>query len=91
MQTADHLRLAQPRRALLVAARTVTEDVAYAREHLALIAVHDLVRHYLAEQRDLVLNDVECLTAVRKILEAYVRLGWDKAIELTEELDELLD
>ncbi|WP_431947229.1 hypothetical protein [Micromonospora marina] len=91
VQTTDHLRLAQPRRALLVAARTITGDTAYAREQLALTAVHDLVRHYLAEQRDLVLNDPECLTAIRKTLEAYVRLGWDKAIELTEELDELLD
>ncbi|XVU23005.1 hypothetical protein ACQPZJ_37925 [Actinoplanes sp. CA-054009] len=89
VQTADYLGREQPRRALLVAARTVTGDGAYAHDQLALTAVHDLVRHYLAEHRDLVLNDAECMSAIREMLEAYVRLGWEKAIELAEELDDL--
>jgi hypothetical protein len=36
-----------------------------------------------------VLSDPQSTTAVRILLEAFVRLGWDRPIELAEELDEL--
>ena len=91
VQTADHLRLTQPRRALLIAARAISEDAAYAREPLALDAVLDLLRRYLTEHRNLVLNDNDCMDAIRKMLEAHVRLGWDKAIELSEKLEDYFD
>jgi hypothetical protein len=48
-----------------------------------------LIQHYTADHRDLVLNGPQCTTAVRALLEAFIRLGWDKATKLAEELDEL--
>lgn len=89
VQTPDHLRLTQPRPALLAAAAAVTGDPGYSHEPLALDAVHTLVRHYLAEQRELLLNDQVSMSAVRMMLEMYVRAGWDKALQLAEELDDL--
>ena len=58
-------------------------------EPLALDAIHLLVRHYLADHRDLVLSDPTCISGIRAMLEVFVRAGWDKAIELAEELDDL--
>ncbi|MGH3766165.1 MAG: hypothetical protein ACRDTX_13615 [Pseudonocardiaceae bacterium] len=88
-QTIDHLRPVQPRRALLIAAQAITNDPGYAREPLALDAVHLLVRHYLSDHRELVLSDPTCISGIRAMLEVFVRVGWDKAIELAEELDDL--
>lgn len=88
-QTIDHLRPAQPRQALLIAAQAITNDPGYAREPLALDAVHLLIRHYLSDHRELVLSDPTCISRIRAMLEAFVRIGWDKAIELAEELDDL--
>ena len=89
VQITDHISGTQPKRALLTAAAAVIGDPAYAREPLGLDTTLQLVRHFTAEHRDLVLNDPECTTAVRALLEAFVRLGWDQAIDLAEQLDEL--
>jgi hypothetical protein len=89
VQTLDHLRTVRPRIALLAAAAAVTGDHGYSRESLALDAVHNMVRHYLAEQRELLLTDQGCMSAVRIMLETYIRAGWDKAAQLAEELDDL--
>jgi hypothetical protein len=55
----------------------------------AALAVSSRARHYTADQPGLLLNDPESATAVRTLLEAFIRLGWDQAITLAEELDEL--
>jgi hypothetical protein len=89
VQTIDHLRPLQPRSALLIAAQAVTGDPAYVRESLGLDAVHLLVRHYLFDHRELVLGNSTCLSAIRTMLEAFLRVGWDKTIELAEDLDDL--
>jgi hypothetical protein len=89
IQTLDHLRLARPRGALLTAAAIVTADTGYSYEPIALDTVHRLVTHYLAERRDLLLTDPTTMSAVRQMLEMYIRVGWDKAVQLAEELDEL--
>ena len=89
VQIADHIRAAQPKLLLLLAANAVTGDKAYPREPMGLDATLQLIRHYTADHRSLVLNDPQCTTAVRILLEAFIRLGWDRAIELAEELDEL--
>jgi hypothetical protein len=89
VQTASHISTAEPRRALLVAMRAATGDQAYARELTGLDASLDLVRRYSAEHRRLVVGDAECTTAVRIMLESFVGLGWDRATQLLEELDDL--
>jgi hypothetical protein len=89
VQITDHISGTQPKRALLIAAAAVIGDPAYPREPLGLDAALQLVRHYTAEHRGLVLSDPECTAAVRVLLEAFVRLGWDQAIDLAEQLDEL--
>jgi hypothetical protein len=89
VQITDHISGTQPKRALLIAAAAVIGDPAYPREPLGLDATLQLVRRYTAEHRSLVLNDPECTTAVRALLEAFVRLGWDQAIDLAEQLDGL--
>ncbi|MGH3678708.1 MAG: hypothetical protein ACRDT2_00005, partial [Natronosporangium sp.] len=89
VQTIDHLRPVQPRRGLMIAAHSATNDPGYAREPLALDAVHLLIRHYLADHRELVLSDPTCISSIRVMLEAFVRSGWDKAIALAEDLDSL--
>lgn len=89
VRTLDHLRTVRPRPALLAAAAAVTGDPGYSRESLALDAVHGMVRHYLAEQRELLLTDRDSMSAVRLMLETYIRAGWDEAAQLAEELDDL--
>ncbi len=89
VQTIDHISAAHPRQALLIAAKAVTADPAYAREILGLDATIQLIQHYTADHRDLVLNAPQCTTAIRTLLEAFIRLGWDKAARLAEDLDEL--
>jgi hypothetical protein len=89
VQIADHVGAAQPKRLLLLAASAVTSDKAYARELMGLDAAMHLVRRYSADYRGLVLDDPQCTAAIRGLLESFVRLGWDKAIELAEVLDEL--
>ena len=89
VQTLDHLRVVRPRLALLAAAATVTGDQGYSRESLALDAVLNMVRHYLAEQRELLLTDQDSMSAIRTVLETYIRAGWDEAAQLAEELDDL--
>jgi hypothetical protein len=89
VETIDRIGESQPKRAFLIAVNAVTHDPAYPREILAVDATIRLIRHYTADHRGLLLSDPESATAVRTLLEAFIRLGWDKAITLAEELDEL--
>lgn len=89
VETIDHLRPVQPHRALLIAAHAITNDPTYAHEPLALDTVHLLIRHYLSDHRELVLSDPAGISSMRSMLEVFVQVGWDKAIELAEELDDL--
>lgn len=89
VQIADHLAPVQPKRLLMLAAAAVTSDTMYARELMGLDAALHLIMHYAADYRGLMLDDPECTAAIRGLLESFVRLGWDKAIGLAEDLDEL--
>ncbi len=89
VQTAEHLGSAQPKSALLLAVRSVTADAAYVQEQLGLDAVLDLITRYLADHRSVVLDDPDCITAVRKLLERFVRVGWPRAVQMAERMDEL--
>jgi hypothetical protein len=89
VETIDHIGAAQPKRAFLIAVNAATTDPAYPREIVALDATMQLIQHYTADHRDLVLSDPQYTMAVRALLEAFIRLGWDKATKLAEEPDEL--
>jgi hypothetical protein len=89
VQTIDHLAFADPKPALLIAVEAVTDDEAYWREPAGVDAALKLVRHFAAEHRSLFLGDAESTAALRRLLESFVRLGWQQAIVLAEELDEL--
>ena len=88
IQTLDHISPTQPRAVLLAAVRAAADDNAYAQEPLAVDAVLQLIKRYLADHRDLVLGDPGCTTAVRKLLESFVRVGWNQAIQMAERMDE---
>ncbi|HEV2639799.1 MAG TPA: hypothetical protein VGX23_32000 [Actinocrinis sp.] len=89
VQTLDHIAAADPKRALLIAASAVTADQAYWRELAGVHAALDLVRHIAADHREIFLGDPQSTTAVRRMLESFIRVGWDQAIELASEPDEL--
>lgn len=89
IQTVEHLSDAQPKPALLLAMRAVTEDSGYVAEPLGVDAVLKLINRYLADHRELVLGDPECTAAVRVLLEQFVRIGWPQAVQMAERMDEL--
>ncbi|MFF2079132.1 hypothetical protein ACFVXG_30810 [Kitasatospora sp. NPDC058162] len=84
-----HLRSLHPRRVFLSVASAVTATKDYARELQGLEAVLEIVDAYLAEHRELLLNDPACMTALRRVLESFVHLGWEPAIKRAQELPEL--
>ncbi|TDD94151.1 hypothetical protein [Actinomadura rubrisoli] len=89
IQTLDHISIHAPERALLVAVRAAGGDVHYAREPLALSAVLQLIQRYLADHRELIVSSPKCMTAVRTLLETFVRQGWDEAIQFAERLEDM--
>ncbi|GAB3979183.1 hypothetical protein GCM10029978_073880 [Actinoallomurus acanthiterrae] len=89
IQTIDHISHFAPKRALLAAMRAASGDQGYAQESLALNAVLKLIQRYLADRRALIVGDRECTTAVRKLLETFVREGWEEAIRFAENLEDM--
>jgi hypothetical protein len=89
IQTLDHISIHAPERALLAAVRAAGGDVHYAREPLALSAVLQLIQRYLADHRELIVSSPRCMTAVRTLLETFVRQGWDEAIQFAERLEDM--
>jgi hypothetical protein len=89
IQTLDHISIYAPERALLAAVRAAGGDTDYARESLALSAVLKLIQRYLADHRELIVSNSQCMTAVRTLLETFVRQGWDSAIQFAERLEDM--
>ncbi|MFI0483036.1 hypothetical protein [Actinomadura sp. 9N215] len=89
IKTLDHISFHAPERALLVAVRAAGRDAHYAREPLALSAVLQLIQRYLADHRELIVRSPKCMTAVRTLLETFVRQGWDEAIQFAERLEDM--
>ena len=48
-----------------------------------------MIQHVLAEYRAVMTSSAEGLAAVRTMLSSFVRLGWDSAIELYEQMNDL--
>jgi hypothetical protein len=61
----------------------------YQYESLAADLIVRVVERYLAEQRSLLQEDVDCRTALRNTLDAFVQAGWPSAQRLAYRLDEI--
>jgi hypothetical protein len=86
VETLAHLAAHDPKRVLLAVHRAVPPGHLYEYEPLAVDLLVNLVQRYLAEYRNLVTTDNECLTALRELLEVFVRAGWPQAITLAYQL-----
>jgi hypothetical protein len=86
VETLAHLAEHDPKRVLLTVHRAVPPGEDYAYEPLAVDLIVRLVQRYLAEHRDLVTTDEGALTALRELIEVFVRAGWPQAITLAYQL-----
>ena len=89
VQTLAFLSQREPRRAFLAVAKIAIPGSGYEYESLGEEEVLDLVDLYLAERRGVILNDPECLSGLRRILETFVTAGSDRAIRRVQDLAEL--
>ena len=81
-----HLAEHDPRRVFLAVHTALAPGHGYEYEPMAVDLVIGLMRRYLADYRDVVTSDEACLTALREILEAFVRVGWSSAVVLAYQL-----
>jgi hypothetical protein len=84
--TLAHLSPAAPRRAFLLVERAISAGDAYTYDSLAADTTIALIERYLAEFRDVVASDPELLTALHRVLNAFVRVGWAAAVSLSYRL-----
>jgi hypothetical protein len=89
IQTLVFLSRLEPRQAFLAVANIVVAGSGYEYESIGEAEVLDLVDLYLAERRSVILNDPECLSGLRQILETFVAAGSDRAIRRVQDLAEL--
>lgn len=86
VETLAHLSPSAPGRAFLLIERTISTGDPYTFDSLAADTAVALIERYLAEFRDILISDPEVLTAVRRVLEAFVRVGWPAAVALSYRL-----
>jgi hypothetical protein len=86
VETLAHLAEYDPKRVLLTVHRAVPPGEDYTYEPLAVGLIVRLVQRYLAENRELVTTDEDVLTALRELIEVFVRAGWPEAITLAYQL-----
>ncbi|MDP9386844.1 MAG: hypothetical protein M3Q48_02670 [Actinomycetota bacterium] len=88
VQTLAHLAPADPRTAFLLVERAVSAGDAYTFDSMAANETVTLIARYLADFREIVATDADVLTAVRRVLDAFVRVGWPAAVTLSYRLGE---
>jgi hypothetical protein len=84
--TLGHLSPSAPRRAFLLIERAISAGDAYTYDSLAADTTIALIERYMAEYRDVLAAEPEVLTAVRRVLDAFVRVGWPAAVSLSYRL-----
>jgi hypothetical protein len=89
VKTLVFLSRREPRRAFLAVAAIATPGSGYENESLGETEVLDLVDVYLADRREVILDDPECISGLRQILETFVAVGSDRAIRRVQDLGEL--
>jgi hypothetical protein len=80
-----------PRDVLLRVSRIVRayEREGYQHDGMAMMRVAAIVERYLNNHRDLLLQDAECRSALRQIMDVFVRAGWPEALRLSSRLDQI--
>ena len=86
VQTAEHLAVADPKRAFALVHSAVRPGEPYSYDSLAANVTISLIERYLADFREIVLTDHELLSQVRAVLDAFVRVGWPTAVSLSYRL-----
>ena len=86
VQTLAHLSPSDPRKAFLLVQRSISPGDPYTYDSLAADATISMIERYLAEYREVVATDPDVLTAVRRVLDAFVRVGWPAAVSLSYRL-----
>jgi len=91
-------RLAEPGLSFLIELARLGKVTSYTELNAALIRrtgiadqlaadmMKSLIERYLAEFRNIVVTDPELLTAIRSVLDAFVRIGWPAAVALSYRL-----
>ena len=90
VETLDHLSQIDPRRAFLAVEAAATTGHGYEWEPQGADLIVKIIDRYAADYRSLLLSDPECLTALRRLLEAFIRSGWDQAIDRVQNLSEFM-
>jgi hypothetical protein len=90
VETLDHLSHIDPRRAFLAVEAAATTGHGYEWEPQGADLIVKIIDRYAADYRSLLLSDPECLSALRRLLEAFIRSGWDQAIDRVQNLSEFM-
>jgi hypothetical protein len=88
VQTLAHLAPTAPSRAFLVLEQAVASGDPYTYDGLAADATIGLIERYLTEFREVLASDDALLSAVRRVLSAFARVGWPAAISLASRLSD---
>ncbi|MEU1898464.1 hypothetical protein ABZ512_08790 [Nocardiopsis dassonvillei] len=86
VETLAHLAPEDPGAVLLCLRGAIDRNDPYSFDSLAEQATTRLCARYLSEFWEDIVNDEECLTALREVLGAFVHAGWPSAIELSNRL-----
>lgn len=86
--TLGYLSPSAPKEAFLLVERSIDAGDPYTYDGLAARTTTALIERYLAEHREFIAADSDLLTAVRQVLDAFVRVGWPAAISVSYRLGE---
>jgi hypothetical protein len=86
VQTLEHLVAGDPKQCFLILARAVEAGDAYTFDSMAADTTVALVGRFVSEYRELLADDPELLTAVRRVLSAFAKVGWPAAVMLASHL-----
>jgi hypothetical protein len=90
IQTLSHIAEHDPCRAFIAIANAATTGHGYEWERQGADLIVKVIDRYAADHRGLLLGDQECISALRRLLESFVRSGWDQAIDRVQSLSEFL-
>lgn len=86
VETLAHLAPIDPSQAFLLVGAFVKPGDPYTYDELAADAVIALIERFLAEFREHVVENADLLTAIRSVLDAFVRAGWPRGVALSYRL-----
>lgn len=86
VKTLERLVAGDPKRCFLILARAVEAGDAYTFDSMAADTTVALVGRFVSEYRELLADDPELLSAVRRVLSAFAKVGSPAAVTLTSHL-----